>query len=62
MPKAAILKNNPVQLSELDTLRLLELLDNPPAPNARLLTAARSLPESYRQQMTTQRQVRSNRS
>ena len=33
-----------LQLSERDTLRVLELLENPPAPNARLLAAARALP------------------
>lgn len=31
-------------LSELDSLRVLELLENPPAPNAKLLAAARRLP------------------
>ena len=31
-------------LSERDSLRVLELLDNPPAPNARLIAAARALP------------------
>jgi uncharacterized protein (DUF1778 family) len=33
-----------IVLSERDSLRVLELLDNPPAPNARLLAAARALP------------------
>nr|WP_319566577.1 DUF1778 domain-containing protein [uncultured Rhodoferax sp.] len=32
-------------LSERDSLRVLELLEHPPAPNARLLAAARALPE-----------------
>jgi uncharacterized protein (DUF1778 family) len=31
-------------LSERDSLRVLDLLENPPAPNAQLLAAARSLP------------------
>jgi len=33
------------QLSRADSLRVLDLLDDPPAPNARLLAAARDLPE-----------------
>jgi len=33
-----------VQLSERDSLRVLELLEDPPEPNARLMAAARSLP------------------
>ena len=33
-----------LQLSERDSLRVLELLENPPPPNARLLAAARALP------------------
>jgi uncharacterized protein (DUF1778 family) len=33
-----------VQLSKRDSLRVLDLLENPPAPNARLLAAARALP------------------
>lgn len=32
------------KLSGRDSLRVLELLENPPAPNARLLAAARALP------------------
>jgi uncharacterized protein (DUF1778 family) len=32
-----------VQLSKRDSLRVLELLENPPAPNARLLAAAQAL-------------------
>ena len=31
-------------LSERDSLRVLELLEHPPAPNARLMAAARALP------------------
>jgi uncharacterized protein (DUF1778 family) len=33
-----------LQLSERDSLRALELLENPSAPNVRLLAAARALP------------------
>ena len=31
-------------LSERDSLRVLELLEHPPVPNARLMAAARALP------------------
>ena len=34
-----------IQLSGRDSVRVLELLENPPVPNARLLAAARTLPE-----------------
>ena len=34
-----------VVLSERDSLRILELLEHPPAPNARMLAAARALPD-----------------
>ncbi len=34
-----------VTLSERDSLRVLELLENPPAPNDRLMKAAFDLPE-----------------
>jgi uncharacterized protein (DUF1778 family) len=33
-----------VQLTERDSLRVLNLLENPPSPNARLLAAAGKLP------------------
>src|SRR5467141_2338819 len=33
-----------VVLSERDSLRVLELLENPPAPTARLIAAAHALP------------------
>ncbi|HXR38267.1 MAG TPA: DUF1778 domain-containing protein [Terracidiphilus sp.] len=33
-----------VQLSQRDSQRVLDLLENPPEPNARLLAAARALP------------------
>jgi uncharacterized protein (DUF1778 family) len=34
-----------IQLSERDSLRVLYLLENPPAPNAKLLAAAQGLPK-----------------
>ncbi|CAQ84269.1 MULTISPECIES: type II toxin-antitoxin system TacA family antitoxin [Photorhabdus] len=34
-----------LKLSERDSLRVMELLDNPPEPNARLLAAAFALPK-----------------
>jgi uncharacterized protein (DUF1778 family) len=43
--KAVIEEANHVQLSERDSLRVLDMLENPPAPNARLLAAARALPK-----------------
>lgn len=42
--KAVIEKADRVQLSARDSLRVLDLLENPPAPNARLRAAARALP------------------
>ena len=42
--KDVIEKSDHVQLSERDSLRVLDLLENPPAPNARLRAAARALP------------------
>ena len=33
-----------VELSERDSLRVLDALENPPAPNAHLLAAARRMP------------------
>ncbi len=39
-----IAKVEQVQLSERDSLRVLELLENPPPPNEKLLAAARALP------------------
>jgi uncharacterized protein (DUF1778 family) len=33
------------QLSERDSLRVLDLLENPPQPNAKLRAAARALPQ-----------------
>ncbi|GAB1393010.1 DUF1778 domain-containing protein [Rhodocyclaceae bacterium] len=34
-----------LRLSERDSLRVLDAIENPPAPNARLLAAARHLPK-----------------
>lgn len=42
--KAAIEEADHLQLSARDSARVLELLENPPAPNARLISAARALP------------------
>ena len=42
--KAVIQEADRVQLSERDSLRVLALLEHPPAPNARLLAAAQALP------------------
>lgn len=42
--RAVIQEADRVQLSERDSLRVLALLEHPPAPNARLLAAARALP------------------
>ena len=44
--KQVIEEDERLQLSERDSLRVLELLDNPPAPNARLLAAASALPKT----------------
>jgi uncharacterized protein (DUF1778 family) len=43
--KAIIAEADEGQLSGRDSLRVLELLENPPAPNAKLLAAARALPK-----------------
>jgi uncharacterized protein (DUF1778 family) len=42
--KAVIEEAERVQLSGRDSLRVLDLLENPPAPNAKLRAAARALP------------------
>ena len=42
--RAVIEQAEQVQLSERDSLRVLELLENPPLPNEKLLAAARALP------------------
>jgi uncharacterized protein (DUF1778 family) len=43
--EAAIEEADHVRLSARDSLRVLDLLEHPPEPNARLLAAARALPE-----------------
>jgi uncharacterized protein (DUF1778 family) len=43
--KDVIREADHIQLTERDSLLVLDLLENPPAPNARLLTAAQALPE-----------------
>jgi uncharacterized protein (DUF1778 family) len=43
--RAVIAEADRVQLSGRDSLRVLDLLENPPAPNARLLAAAQALPQ-----------------
>jgi uncharacterized protein (DUF1778 family) len=43
--KAVIKKADHMKLSTRDSLRVLDILENPPAPNARLLAAARALPK-----------------
>lgn len=43
--KAVIEQADHLQLSERDSLRVLDLLENPPAPNAKLLAAARAMPK-----------------
>jgi uncharacterized protein (DUF1778 family) len=43
--KAVVEDADNVRLSARDSLRVLNLLENPPAPNARLLAAARALPK-----------------
>jgi uncharacterized protein (DUF1778 family) len=42
--KAVIKEADRVHLSERDSLKVLDLLENPPAPNAKLRAAARALP------------------
>lgn len=42
--KAVIEREEQFQLSERDSLRVLDLLENPPAPNARMMAALGKLP------------------
>lgn len=42
--KAVIKEADHVQLTGRDSLRVLNLLENPPAPNRKLLAATRALP------------------
>lgn len=44
--KAVILEARRITLSERDTRLWLDLLDNPPKPNRRLIAAITALPES----------------
>jgi uncharacterized protein (DUF1778 family) len=46
--KAVIEESEHISLSERDSLRVLNLLENPPAPNAKLRAAARALPRRPR--------------
>jgi len=41
--RAVIEEAERLELSERDSLRVMELLENPPKPNAKLLAAAKSL-------------------
>lgn len=43
--KAVVEQEDHVRLSGRDSLRVLDLLENPPKPNAKLLAAARRLPK-----------------
>jgi uncharacterized protein (DUF1778 family) len=42
--RAVVEASDQVRLSGRDSLRVLELLENPPSPNVRLRAAARALP------------------
>jgi uncharacterized protein (DUF1778 family) len=42
--KAVIAQAEHTGISERDSLRVLDVLENPPAPNAKLLAAAHALP------------------
>jgi len=44
--KAVIAQVEHVRLSKRDSLRVLDLLENPPKPNAKLRAAARGLPKN----------------
>ncbi len=43
--RSVIEEHERLKLSKRDSLRVLELLEDPPAPNAKLRKAARTLPE-----------------
>ena len=43
--RAIVDKADRLQVSARDSLRVLDLLENPPAPNTRLRAAARALPK-----------------
>ena len=44
-PQAVIAEHERIKLSERDSRLVTELLENPPAPNAKLKKAARRMPE-----------------
>lgn len=44
--RAVIRREEQVRLTARDSLRVLELLENPPAPNRKLIAAAKALPKS----------------
>jgi len=46
--RAVVEEADRLQLSERDSLRVLDLLENPPVQNAKLLAAARALPKRRR--------------
>jgi len=46
--KAVVEEADHLRLSERDSLRVLELLENPPAPNTKLVASARALPKRFR--------------
>ena len=43
--RKVVAESERLQLTERDSLQLLDLLDNPPAPNKKLLAAAFALPK-----------------
>lgn len=43
--KAIIREEEHISLSRRDSLRVLDLLENPPKPNAKLVSAAKALPK-----------------
>jgi uncharacterized protein (DUF1778 family) len=43
--KAVIREEEHISLSRRDSLRVLDLLENPPRPNAKLVSAAKALPK-----------------
>ena len=44
-PRSAIEEHERVELTHRDSLKVLELLENSPTPNAKLRKAARAMPE-----------------
>ena len=45
MARKIINENERLELTERDSLHVMDLLDNPPAPNEKLMAAAFSLPK-----------------